>query len=71
MPRKLRELRADLRKAGWQPVRQKGSHQTWEHPLLPSDPIGLSGNDGRDAKPYQEREVADAILRSIAAGRGR
>lgn len=32
----------------------------WKHPLLP-DTITLSGNDGDDAKRYQERLVADAI----------
>ena len=61
MPRKLRELRADLRRAGWQQVRQTGSHQTWQHPDVPGVSIRLSGNDGDEAKPYQEKDVARAI----------
>jgi predicted RNA binding protein YcfA (HicA-like mRNA interferase family) len=61
MPRKLRELRSDLRRSGWVSVRQTGSHQTWQHPELPGISIRLSGNDGDDAKPYQERDVSRAI----------
>ena len=57
MPRKIRQLKADLRKAGftWRPG--KGSHTIWEHPLLPNEELSLSGNDGDDAQRYQEREV--------------
>lgn len=57
MPRKVRQLRADMHKAGcvWRPG--KGSHQVWEHPLLPEEEVSLSGNDGDDAKPYQEKRV--------------
>lgn len=60
MPKKIRELKAMLKKAGfrWRPG--KGSHTNWEHPLA-SKPVTLSGNDGRDARPYQERDVAEAI----------
>jgi predicted RNA binding protein YcfA (HicA-like mRNA interferase family) len=68
MPRKLRELRADLRQAGWLPVRQTGSHLTWRHPNLPGVNIRLSGSDGDDAKPYQERDVARAIDESTKEG---
>jgi predicted RNA binding protein YcfA (HicA-like mRNA interferase family) len=57
MPRKIRQLKADLRKAGfsWRPG--KGSHTVWEHLLLPGDKVTLSGNDGDDAQSYQERDV--------------
>ena len=34
----------------------KGSHTKWSHPSM-SDKIILSGNDGYDAKPYQEEAV--------------
>jgi predicted RNA binding protein YcfA (HicA-like mRNA interferase family) len=61
MPRKLRELRADLRQSGWQLIRQTGSHQTWQHPSHPGVSLRLSGHDGDDAKPYQERDVARAV----------
>lgn len=56
MPRKIRELKAMLRKAGfrWRPG--KGSHEIWEHPLADKADT-LSGSDGRDARRYQEAEV--------------
>ena len=58
MPRKLRQLRADLRRAGWRVSRQSGtSHEIWKHPLLPGERVNLAGNDCADAKPYQENDV--------------
>lgn len=67
MPRKLRELRTDLQRNGWRIDRQKGSHQTWEHSLVPDLSVVLAGKDGDDAQPYQVRKVRDAIRRSRAA----
>lgn len=64
MPRKLRQLRADLRKAGWVIDRQKGSHEQWKHPRLSGDLVTLQGADGVDAQHYQEREVKDAVERA-------
>ncbi len=65
MPKKIRELKAILRKAGfrWRPG--KGSHTVWEHPLA-DKAVTLSGKDGRDARPYQEAEVREqaAIVES-------
>jgi predicted RNA binding protein YcfA (HicA-like mRNA interferase family) len=61
VPRKLRELRAELRRAGFRVHRQKGSHQTWLHPQLPELRIILSGVDGNDARPYQERQIREAL----------
>jgi predicted RNA binding protein YcfA (HicA-like mRNA interferase family) len=61
MPRKLRELRCDLRRSGWYIDRQKGSHQTWRHSLLPGDKVTLAGHDGADAHDYQEDEVREAV----------
>ena len=60
MPKKVRELKAMLRKAGftWRPG--KGSHTVWEHPLA-TKAVVLSGNDGRDAKPYQQDQVERQI----------
>lgn len=60
MPKKIRELKAMLRKAGfrWRPG--KGSHNIWEHPLA-DKAVTLSGNDGRDARRYQEIEVETQI----------
>jgi predicted RNA binding protein YcfA (HicA-like mRNA interferase family) len=69
MPRKLRQLRSDLRRAGWAVDRQSGSHQIWKHPLVPSTEVNLAGADGQDAHPYQERDVRDAVRRAQEAQR--
>ena len=65
MPNKIREPKAELRRAGfrWRPG--KGSHTVWEHPLA-DKAVVLSGADGRDARRYQEVEVEQeiAIVRS-------
>lgn len=63
MPRKIRELKQLLRKAGFIQRAGKGSHTVWSHPKLP-DIVILSGKDGEDAKPYQQRDV-DAVLRRL------
>ncbi|MBV9709004.1 MAG: type II toxin-antitoxin system HicA family toxin [Chloroflexi bacterium] len=65
MPRKIRQLKADLRKAGAYQVSQESSHTKWKHPLIPANTLILSGHDGDDAKPYQEKTVHD-LLRQIA-----
>jgi predicted RNase H-like HicB family nuclease/predicted RNA binding protein YcfA (HicA-like mRNA interferase family) len=61
MPRKPRQLRAELRRAGFLVIRQEGSHETWEHPSHTDSWFTLAGSDGEDAKPYQERQVRDAL----------
>jgi predicted RNA binding protein YcfA (HicA-like mRNA interferase family) len=65
MPRKIRKLKADLRKAGFVllPRRGKGSHAIWKHAESGAE-VNLAGADGDDAHPYQEREVLVAIARS-------
>lgn len=63
MPRKLRALRADLKREGFAVDHQTGSHQVWKHPLVPGIGANLAGGDGTDARPYQEREVAEAVRR--------
>ncbi len=65
MPRKIRQLRADLKKAGFvkDNKRGKGSHTYWEHPELPGYNVVLSGQDGDDAQPYQEKDVREALKR--------
>ncbi|MGF1518148.1 MAG: type II toxin-antitoxin system HicA family toxin [Nodosilinea sp.] len=60
MPKKIRELKAMLKKAGFHEKSGKGSHTKWLHPQYLGR-ITLSGKDGSDAQPYQEREVAEAI----------
>lgn len=66
MPRKIRQLKADLRRAGFvaEPKRGKGSHTVWVHEHEPGITVVLAGQDGDDAKLYQERDVRNAIARS-------
>jgi len=59
MPRKVRQLIADLEKAGFVNRGGKGSHRNFMHPK--GARVTLSGNPGRDALPYQEREVRKKI----------
>ncbi|HWS83268.1 MAG TPA: type II toxin-antitoxin system HicA family toxin [Ktedonobacteraceae bacterium] len=56
MPRKLRQLRADLKAAGAFIKTQEGSHQKWAHPQTSAIMI-LAGKDGKDAQSYQERDL--------------
>jgi len=60
MPKKIRELKGMLRKAGFVQRASKGSHTVWSHSDLP-EKVVLSGKDGNDAKPYQERDVLTAL----------
>ncbi|MDM3848847.1 MAG: type II toxin-antitoxin system HicA family toxin [Aphanizomenon gracile PMC644.10] len=64
---KIRELKSLLKKAGFIYRSAKGSHTRWYHPLLPEDPITISGKDGDDAKIYIENEVNEKLakLKSI------
>jgi predicted RNA binding protein YcfA (HicA-like mRNA interferase family) len=59
MPRKLRQLIADLQRAGYVDRGGKGSHRNFTHPRGPR--ITLSGGAGDDAKHYQERDVKRAL----------
>ena len=62
MPRKVRQLKADLKKVGFveQKDRGKGSHTVWEHPVTKRR-LTISGHDGDDAQRYQEQQVREAI----------
>jgi len=62
MPRKVRELRQDLSQAGFVLLKKrgKGSHTVWRHPAL-ADTYTLSGDNGDDAAPYQEKHVRGAL----------
>jgi predicted RNA binding protein YcfA (HicA-like mRNA interferase family) len=59
VPAKIRQLEADLKKAGFVKTAGKGSHRKWKHPSSVS--LVLSGQGGDDAKPYQEKDVAQKI----------
>ena len=61
MPRKIRQLIADLETAGFAPVQGgKGSHRKFRHPRFTGAVI-LSGKAGDDAHHYQEKQVRNAI----------
>jgi predicted RNA binding protein YcfA (HicA-like mRNA interferase family) len=61
MPRKIRELIADLERAGWRvELGGKGSHRKFAHPRSHRKVI-LSGASGADAHHYQEKLVKSAI----------
>ena len=61
VPRKIRQLIADLEGAGFALVPGgKGSHRKFRHPKVPGALI-LSGNPGDDAHYYQEKQVRNAI----------
>jgi predicted RNA binding protein YcfA (HicA-like mRNA interferase family) len=60
MPKKIRELKKMLKKAGFNQVPGKGSHTNWVHSLY-SGKVTMSGKDSGEAKPYQEKETKKAI----------
>ena len=63
MPRKVRELIADLEAAGFVNRGGKGSHRNFVHPRV-ALPVTISGGAGDDAKKYQEQAVKRAIEES-------
>jgi predicted RNA binding protein YcfA (HicA-like mRNA interferase family) len=62
MPRKVRELLTDYRRAGFTiwPAKGKGSHRKVTHPLLPGA-LTVARQEGEDAAPYQERDLRQAL----------
>ena len=61
MPRKIRELIAELEKHGFVNRGGKGSHRNFTHPRV-DRPVTISGDAGDDAKKYQEKAVKAAIV---------
>jgi predicted RNA binding protein YcfA (HicA-like mRNA interferase family) len=59
MPRTIRQLTADLERAGFESRGGKGSHRNYKHPK--GLRVTVSGHAGDDAKHYQEREVRRAL----------
>jgi len=59
MPRKVRQLIADLEKVGFVNRGGKGSHRNFTHPK--GLRVTISGGAGDDAKLYQERDVRRAL----------
>jgi predicted RNA binding protein YcfA (HicA-like mRNA interferase family) len=63
VPRKLRELIADLKHAGFIQEPARGSHRKFRHPK--GGIVVLSGHgEGADALPYQERQIRRLIEES-------
>ncbi|MEO1764038.1 MAG: type II toxin-antitoxin system HicA family toxin [Cyanobacteria bacterium J06629_18] len=60
MPKKIRELKSLLLKAGFTYKPAKGSHTKWKHPEL-SKAIIIPGKDGDDAKTYLEKQVNESL----------
>jgi len=63
MPKRIRHLISELKKAGFINRGGKGSHRNFSHDSC-IQPITLSGKLGDDAKPYQERQVTKVIEES-------
>jgi predicted RNA binding protein YcfA (HicA-like mRNA interferase family) len=62
VPRKIRQLIADLEKAGFINRGGKGSRRNFEHAR--GLRVTLSGQPGDDARHYQEKEVKQKIRES-------
>ncbi len=63
MPRKIRELIRDLKRAGFKDRGGRGSHRNFVHGS--GVVITLSGDPGDDAKPYQEKTVCQKIEEAL------
>jgi predicted RNA binding protein YcfA (HicA-like mRNA interferase family) len=62
MPRKIRELKAQIARNGfvYLPKRGKGSHERWRHPLLRKT-MTIPGKDGDDVPPYLEKQLEELL----------
>jgi predicted RNA binding protein YcfA (HicA-like mRNA interferase family) len=56
VPPKVRELVAELERAGFVDRGGKGNHRNFVHPQV-AKPVTISGSLGDDAKQYQVRTV--------------
>jgi predicted RNA binding protein YcfA (HicA-like mRNA interferase family) len=65
MPPKIRELKAKLRRSGFEERNAKGSHTRWVHFKFRDLYVTMAGQDGNDAKPYQVDEVGAAIEKAL------
>jgi predicted RNA binding protein YcfA (HicA-like mRNA interferase family) len=63
VPPKIRELIAELERAGFVNRGGKGSHRNFVHPNV-TKPVTVSGNPGDDARNYQLKAVRLAIRES-------
>jgi predicted RNA binding protein YcfA (HicA-like mRNA interferase family) len=63
MPRKIRQLRADLLASGAYVASKTGSHEKWKHPNVGGSVTLAYHKEGQDADHYQERDVKVFIRR--------
>ncbi|MCY7393189.1 MAG: type II toxin-antitoxin system HicA family toxin [Leptolyngbyaceae cyanobacterium CAN_BIN12] len=63
MPRKIRELKAQIVHEGfvYLPKRGKGSHERWRHPLL-NKTLTIPGKDGDDVPLYLEKQIEKLLI---------
>jgi predicted RNA binding protein YcfA (HicA-like mRNA interferase family) len=60
MPKKIRELKAMLGRAGFSSHPARGSHVVWKHKKYRGI-VTIAGKDASDAPEYMERQVERAI----------
>jgi predicted RNA binding protein YcfA (HicA-like mRNA interferase family) len=62
MPRKIRELKAQIVREGFVdlPKRGKGSHERWRHPFI-GKTLTIAGKDGDDVPVYLEKQLAKLL----------
>lgn len=62
MPRKIRDLKTQIRREGfvYLPKRGKGSHERWKHPLLQKT-LTVPGKNGDDVPLYLEKQLAQLL----------
>jgi len=62
MPRKIRELKAQIAREGFVklPNRGKGSHERWRHPRI-KETMTIPGKDGSDVPRYLEKQLAKLL----------
>lgn len=62
MPRKIRELKAQIAREGfvYLPKGGKGSHERWRHPLVKKT-LTIPGKDGDDVPIYLEKQLASLL----------
>jgi predicted RNA binding protein YcfA (HicA-like mRNA interferase family) len=60
MPRKIRELIAELERAGFAARGGKGSHRIFTYKNCPLTVV-ISGKSSSDALPYQEKAIKRAL----------
>jgi predicted RNA binding protein YcfA (HicA-like mRNA interferase family) len=66
MPRKIRELKAQIAREGFVYLskRGKGSHERWRHPLMKKT-LTISGKDGDDVPLYLEKQLAQLLTELV------